>query len=83
LNSERQAAEERLEFIRSQKKPILNLVFSGGYARFTDIIARQLLAGGVGLALPLFTGGRIEGQVEEAEAQLRVLESREESNDLR
>ena len=63
----------------SQKKPLLNLAFSGGYARFTKVLARQLLAGGAGLALPLFTGGRIEGQEEEAEAQLHGLESREES----
>jgi outer membrane protein len=76
---EREAAEERLEFIRSQKKPLLNLAFSGGYARFTNILARELLAGGAGLALPLFTGGRIEGQEEESEAQMRVLVSREES----
>ncbi len=78
LSSERQAAAEQVEFVKSQRKPLLNLVFSGGYARFTDVLARQLLAGGAGLALPLFTGGRIEGQIEEAEAQLRVFDSREE-----
>src|SRR5439155_18705513 len=76
---QREAAAEQLEFVRSQKKPLLNLVFSGGYARFTNVLARQLLAGGAGLVLPLFTGGRIEGQEEEAAAQLRFLESREES----
>lgn len=76
---EREAAQERLEFARSQKKPVLNLAFSGGYARFTNILARELLAGGAGLALPLFTGGRIEGQEQEAEAQLRVMDNREEA----
>jgi outer membrane protein len=79
LRFEREAAQERLEFIRSQRRPVLNLAFSGGYARFTNVLARELLAGGAGLALPLFTGGRIEGQEQEAEAQLRVLESRDES----
>jgi len=78
LRFAREAAAEQVEFVKSQKKPLLNFAFSGGYARFTDVLARQLLAGGAGLALPLFTGGRIEGQVEEAEAQLRVLDSREE-----
>src|SRR5260370_39681270 len=58
---------------------LLNLAFTGGYARFTNVLARQLLAGGAGLALPLFTWGRIEGQEDEAEAQLRALECREES----
>ncbi len=79
LQLDREAAAEQLEWARSQKKPLLNLAFSGGYARFTNALARQLLAGGAGLALPLFTGGRIEGQEEEAEAQLHGLESREES----
>ena len=79
LRLDREAAEEQLEFAKSQKKPLLNLAFSGGYARFTNVLARQLLSGGAGLALPLFTGGRIEGQEEEAEAQLRVLDAREES----
>lgn len=78
LRSEREAAGEQVEFAKSQRKPLLNLVFSGGYARFTDVLARQLLVGGAGLALPLFTGGRIEGQIEEAEARLSVLNSREE-----
>ena len=79
LRSERAAAAEQLEFARSQKKPFLNLAFSGGYARFTNVLARELLAGGAGLALPLVTGDRIDGQIEEAEAQVRVLESREEA----
>jgi len=79
LDFEHQAAEERLEFTRSQKKPLLNLAFTGGYARFSNVLARELLATGAGLALPLFTGGRIEGQEEEAQAQLRSLESRQES----
>src|SRR5713101_2989220 len=79
LRLDREAATEQLEFAKSQKKPLLNLAFSGGYARFTNVLARQLLAGGAGLALPLFTGGRIEGQEDEAAAQLRVLEAREES----
>jgi outer membrane protein len=79
LRLDREAAGEQLEFAKSEKKPLVNLAFSGGYARFTNVLARQLLAGGAGLALPLFTGGRIEGQEEEAEAQLHGLESREES----
>lgn len=76
---EREAAAEQFEFARSQKKPLLSLAFTGGYARFTNVLARQLLAGGAGLALPLFTGGRIEGQEDEAQAHLQMLESREES----
>jgi outer membrane protein len=79
LRLQREAAAEQLEFARSQKKPLLSLAFTGGYARFTNVLARQLLAGGAGLVMPLFTGGRIEGQEDEAAAQVRVLEDREES----
>ncbi len=68
LRLDREAAAEQLEFAKSQKKPLLNLAFTGGFARFTNVLARQLVAGGAGLALPLFTGGRIEGQEAEAGA---------------
>ena len=74
------AAEEAVEFVRSQKRPLLALAFSGGYARFSNLLARQLLSGGAGLILPLFTGGRIEGQIDEAQAQLQIAESRVEDS---
>ncbi len=78
IRAARNAAEEAVEFARSQKKPLLGLTFSGGWARFADVMANQLVAGGAGLLLPLFTGGRLEGQIEEAQAVLRFTESREE-----
>ncbi len=79
LHFELEAAIEQVEFAKSQRNPLLSMVFSGGYARFTNVLARQLVAGGAGLSLPLFTGGRIRGQEEEVEAQVRFLESREQS----
>ena len=78
MQAERRAAEEALELARSQRKPLLGMTFSGGWARFTDVMASQLMAGGAGLILPLFTGGRLEGQIEEADAVLRLTESRME-----
>ena len=48
------------------------------YARLTTILARELLAG-VGLTLPLLSGGRIECQEVQTEKQLRFLERREEA----
>ncbi|MBI3471386.1 MAG: TolC family protein [Candidatus Solibacter usitatus] len=76
LRAEHEAALEAVALARSQRKPFLSFVFSSGYARFTNVLARQLLAGGAGLILPLFTGGNLEGQLEETEARLRRLESR-------
>src|SRR5207253_937474 len=66
MRAQHDAAAAQLEYARSQKKPLLNFVFTGGYARFNNVLARQLFASGAGLALPLFTGGRLDGQEEEA-----------------
>ncbi len=78
LRAELEAARAAVALARSQRKPILSLAFAGGYARFTNVLARQLTAGGAGLILPLFTGGRLEGQIEEAEARVRTIENQEE-----
>jgi outer membrane protein len=76
--AELRVADEALEFARSQKRPLLAFAFSGGYARFRDVLAQQLLSGGTGLILPLFTGGRLQGQIDEARARLQIAESRQE-----
>ncbi len=81
LRAQRDAAAESVSLARSRRRPLLSFVFSGGYSRFPNTVARQLLAAGAGLALPGFTGGNLEAQIEEAQARLRVLESRAE--DLR
>jgi outer membrane protein TolC len=75
LRAEQEAASEAIRLARSQRKPMLSFFFSGGYARFTNVLARQLLAVGTGLYLPIFTWGKLEGQLEEAEAHRRVLDS--------
>jgi outer membrane protein len=76
LRAQRDAASESARLARSRRKPFLSFAFSGGYARFTETLARRLLAGGVGLSLPIFTGGNLKGQIEEAEAHGRALDSR-------
>jgi outer membrane protein TolC len=71
LATEREAAMEAVQLARSQRKPALSFFFSGGYARFTNVLARQLMVLGAGISLPVFTWGKLEGQAEEAEARLR------------
>lgn len=78
LRAEQRATAEQIELARSGGKPLLALVFSGGYARFAEVLARQLLTGGAGILYPLFQGGKIKGRVQEAEAHLAVLQSIEE-----
>jgi outer membrane protein TolC len=79
LAAEVAAAHERVQAARSERRPLLRFAFSGSYARFTTLAADQLTAGGAGLLLPLFTGGRLAGQVEEAEAEFAALQNREAS----
>ena len=79
LRAERGLAAAAVKLARSQRRPFLAFVFSGGYGRFTNVLARQLVAAGTGLVLPLFIGGRLDGQVEEAEAHLDALDSRLEN----
>lgn len=83
LRAEQEAAAESIRLARSQRKPVLSFFFSGGYARFTNVLARQLLALGTGLSIPIFTWGKLEGQVEEAEAHKRVLDNQYETLKLR
>jgi len=73
------AAAERVQLARSQKRPLLRFAFSGGYARLSTLAFDQFTAGGAGLLLPLLTGGRLAGQLEEAEAQLRGMQNDAES----
>jgi len=79
LGAEREAAAESIRLAQSQRKPMLSFFFSGGYARFTNVLARQLLALGTGLSFPILTWGKLEGQIEEAEARKRVLDNRYEA----
>ncbi len=87
LEAEIRAQEERLEQARSSRWPALRGVFSGGYARFAQLSAENLLAGGLGLFAPLYTGGEIRSQIEQeqrnleslrAQYQARVLDVRSE-----
>jgi outer membrane protein TolC len=56
---------------------------SGGYARFTNVLARQLLALGTGLSFPILTWGKLEGKIEEAEAHKRALDHQYETLKLK
>ncbi len=87
LEAKIRVQEERLEQARSSRWPALRVVFSGGYARFAQLGADNLLVGGLGLFAPLFTGGEIKSQIEveqrnlaslRAQYQARMLDVRSE-----
>ena len=74
LVARREAGVETVGLARSRRKPMLSMFLSGGWARFNPLSISNLLAVGTGLSLPLFTFGKMEGAIEEAEARVRLLE---------
>ncbi len=76
LEAEIRSQEEQLAYARGLRRPSLRGVFSGGYARFADLTPARLLAGGFGLTAPIFTGGQLEAQIQEAAHDLETLKAR-------
>lgn len=76
IEAELGAAAERVAAAKSERKPAFSLGAAGGYARLPKELAGQLAAVGLGLNFPVYTGGRLEGMIQEAEATLAVHESR-------
>ena len=81
LMARRDGAFETVRLSQSRRKPMLSFFFTGGWARFTSLTLRNLTAVGTGLQFPLFSFGKHEGAIEEAESRLRLLDYRLE--DLR
>jgi len=76
LQAELEAQQQRVEYAQSLRRPVLLGVFSGGYARFEELTAAQLMAGGLGLVAPLYTGGGLEAQVRAERHALDALRAR-------
>ena len=76
LQAELEAQQERVEYAQGLRRPILLGVFSGGYARFEEPTAAQLMSGGLGLVAPLYTGGGLEAQVKAERHALAGLRAR-------
>jgi outer membrane protein len=82
LKAEIEAQQERVDYARSLRHPLLNGVFSGGYARFAELTVGNLMAGGLGLFAPIYTGGGLEAQVQSEQASLEVLRAQDQSKVL-
>lgn len=76
LGARLSAAQAETELARSRRWPNFAFAYTGGYARFTEMVASNLMAGGVGLLMPIFTGGLLKGEVEEAEALAKAIQAR-------
>jgi len=73
MKAEIEAQEERVEYARSLRWPSLRAVFTGGYARFAELTASQLMAGGLGLFAPIYTGGALKAQIQAEQSSLEAL----------
>jgi outer membrane protein TolC len=76
LESELEAQQQRVEYTQSLRRPVLGGVFSGGYARLAELTAARLMAGGLGLFAPIYTGGGLEAQVQAEQRTLDALRAR-------
>ena len=76
LDAQISAYEEWLKKAESEKKGRIMGAFSGGITRFAELTAGRLLFGGIGIRLPIYSGGRLEGQIEEARHTLESSRAR-------
>ena len=65
LNARIRAAEEWVQRAEREKYPRVMAMFSGGWVRLAEMTLDNLMFGGFGIRLPLFTGGRLRANVEE------------------
>lgn len=65
LDARIRAAEEWVRRAEREKYPRVMAMFSGGWVRLAEMTLDNLMFGGFGLRLPLFTGGRLRANVEE------------------
>jgi len=79
LHARRRGAEANIRLARSLRMPSLSLALTGGYARFSSLLLRELTAAGAGVTAPLYTGGSIDGQIALAEALAGALAGQEKA----
>ncbi len=76
------AAEERVQVARSQRRPSFAIGSTAGYARINPSKLSNQSAAGLGIDFPLYAGGRITAEVEEAEAELLAAKARQRQIDI-
>ena len=64
LEARIRAGEQWVRRAKREKYPRIMGLFSGGWTRFAELTLSRLLFGGFGIQLPLFTGGRLEADIE-------------------
>lgn len=75
LELQLEAARERLKLAKKERHPSFRAIWSGGFARFSEYSLDRLMVGALGFGLPIFTGFRLEANIQEQEQYVKVLES--------
>lgn len=65
-----EALEEVVKRAESKRKPKFAAFWSGGWVRFSQLSLGRLMVGAFGFDLPIFTGGYLRGEIDEAKAEL-------------
>ncbi len=65
LDARIRAAEEWVQRAERERYPRVMAMFSGGWVRLAEMTLDNLMFGGFGIRLPLFTGGRLRANIEE------------------
>lgn len=80
LDARIRAAKEWVQRAERNKYPRVMAMFSGGWVRLAEMTLDNLMFGGFGIRLPLFTGGRLRANVEET--RLNAEKTRVSRDDL-
>lgn len=85
LDAQIKANEEIVARAESNRWPRLMGLFSGGWVRFSDLSVGKLMLGAFGIDAPVFTGGRLSGEIAEAKADAEQTRAAREalSQDIR
>lgn len=75
LELQLQAIGEKVELAKKERYPRFSAIWSSGFARFAEYSLERLMVGALGFGLPIFTGNRLEANIQEQEQYVRVLES--------
>ncbi len=73
------AHEQWVEKARSERYPRFMGAFSGGWTRFAELTLDKLLFGGFAFKWPLFTGKRLESEIEEARRDLDEVKAKRDN----
>ena len=75
VNARIQAGKEWVRRAKRERYPRIRAMFSGGWIRIAELTLSRLVFAGLGIQLPLLTGGRLQANIEETRLGLERTEA--------